>query len=144
MSSSFLSEHNALETCSGCSLLFPHERVRQPQRSAKASLAGAVTHKLQPSQPSVATLHLFTLTSLIIQSLPSPFQWLLGSCAGFHVDVSPYSLGPGPMRATAGPSCERMFHFKTGCFPECLYVVHLTSGVQRGQRSTPSPAFDHR
>lgn len=126
---SFLSEHGALETRSGCSFLFP--RVRPPRRSADASPAGAAAHGLQPSHPSVATDLSLTLTSLAIPSLPSPLRGLPGSRAGFHVDGSPYSLGPGLTRATAGPSCEWMFPFlgQTRCFPKCLYVVHPTSCV---------------
>lgn len=81
--------------------------------------------------PSVATDLSLTLTSLAIPSLPSPLRGLPGSRAGFHVDGSPYSLGPGLTRATAGPSREWMFPFlgQTRCFPECLYVVHPTSCV---------------
>lgn len=126
---SFLSEHGALETRSGCSFLFP--RVRPPRRSAEASPAGAAAPGLQPSHPSVATDLSLTLTSLAIPSLPSPLRGLPGSRAGFHVDGSPYSLGPGLTRATAGPSREWMFPFlgQTRCFPECLYVVHPTSCV---------------
>lgn len=124
---SFLREHDALGTRSGCSFLVPHVRVCQPRRSAEASPAGATT-------PFCSDCPSCTLTSLIIQSLPGPPRWSLGSCAGFHVGVSPHPLGPGPTRATAGPSCEWMFCFlaQTGCFPEGLTLctpAAVCSGV---------------